>query len=358
MEIVRVNLGSRGYDIKIGRGILREIDFKQFGRTKYGIITDSNIKKLYGEKLQNIFIEQGLKMELFDFPAGEKSKNWEVAGSIGRELVKKDLDKGSLIIAVGGGVVGDLAGFVASIYKRGIGYVQIPTTLLAQVDSSIGGKTGVDVPQGKNLFGTFYQPKAVFADIDFLKTLPEEEIKNGLAEVIKYGMIRDAELFRYLEENYSSRTDDFYLSIIKRCCQIKAKIVEQDEKEEELRKILNYGHTVGHAIESAQGYKISHGRAVALGMICEGKISNEIELLNDEDLNRQNQLIKNIGLPTAYKGQLDDLIDIMKKDKKAKSGEIHFVFPVKIGEVKRENDQIAFPVDTSFIRKCLSGLAI
>ena len=354
MEIIKVNLSNRSYHIEIGKEILKEIDFRQFGASKYGIITDSNVKKLYGEDLQKFIQNQGLEVELFDFSAGENSKNWEVAGEIGRELVKKGFDRNSMIIALGGGVVGDLAGFVASLYERGIDYVQIPTTLLAQVDSSIGGKTGVNIPEGKNLFGSFYQPKAVFIDVEFLKTLPEEEMRNGLAEIIKYGMIRDSELFKYLEKNYSDRTDEFYLRIIKNSCQIKAKIVEQDEKEKERRKILNYGHTIGHAIESAQGYKISHGRAIALGMVYEGKISHKLGLLNEEDLNKQNQLIQAVGLPIIYEGNLNDLIEIMKKDKKAKSGEIYFVLPIKVGEVKQENSLVSFAVDTSFLEECLT----
>jgi len=354
MDIIKVNLGPRSYDIWIGKGILKEIDFSKFKANKYGIITDSNVRKLYGEGLQKLIRSQGLEVELFDFPAGEDSKNWEIAGKIGRELIKKEFDRYSMIIAIGGGVVGDLAGFIASFYKRGIGYIQIPTTLLAQVDSSIGGKTGVNIPEGKNLFGTFYQPKAVFIDIEFLKTLPEEEIRNGLAEIIKYGMIQDSELFEYLEKNYSDRTDEFYLRIIKSSCQIKTKIVGQDEKEEELRKILNYGHTIGHAIESAQGYEVSHGRAIALGMVYEGKILHKLGLLNEEDLNKQNQLIKNIGLPIVYEGLPGDLIEIMKKDKKVKSGEIYFVLPIKIGEVKKENGRISFPVTPSFLEECLT----
>jgi len=354
MNIVKVNLGPRSYDIQIGKGILKEIDFRKFEASKYGIITDSNVKKLYGEDLQKFIQNQGLEVELFDFPARESSKNWDLVGEIGRKLARKEFDKNSMIIALGGGVVGDLAGFAASFYERGISYVQIPTTLLAQVDSSIGGKTGVNIPEGKNLFGSFYQPKTVFIDVEFLKTLPEEEIKNGLAEVIKYGIIQDSELFEYLEQNPSDRTDEFYLRIIKRSCEIKTRIVERDEKEEELRKILNYGHTIGHAIETAKEYKgISHGEAIGLGMVYEGRISNKLELLSEKDLNRQNQLIQTVGLPIIYEGNPDDLIEIMKTDKKAKSGELYFVLPTKIGEVKQEGGRVAFPINISLVRGCL-----
>lgn len=353
MDIIKVNLGVRSYDIRIGKGILRETDFTEFGASKYAIITDSNVRNLYGEDLLKFIKNQSLGTELFDFPAGESSKNWEMAGKIGQELARKEFNKDSLIIALGGGVIGDLAGFIASFYKRGINYIQIPTTLLGQVDSSIGGKTGIDIPEGKNLFGTFYQPKAVIIDTNFLKNLPEEEIKNGLAEVIKYGMIKDAELFKYLEENYLNRTDEFYLKIIKESVKIKVRIIEQDEKETELRKIFNYGHTIGHAIETAEQYKISHGRAVWLGMAYEGKISSRMGLLSEEDLERQNKLIQAVGLPINYEGNPENLIEVMKRDKKAKSGEIYFVLPSKIGGVKQENGQVAFPINISLIKEAL-----
>lgn len=353
MDIVRLNLPDRSYDISIGKDILREIDFRKFRASKFAIITDFNTRRLYGEKLQRLIKKQKLQVELFSFPAGENSKNLKTAEKLGIELVKREFDRDSIIIALGGGVAGDLAGFVASIYKRGINYIQIPTTLLAQVDSSIGGKTGVDIPEGKNLLGSFYQPKAVFIDIEFLKTLPKEEIKNGLAEAIKYGMIQSYELFEYLEQNFLKRTDRFYLKIIKKSCEIKSRIAEKDEKEGDFRKILNYGHTVGHAIETAEEYKISHGEAVALGMVYEGKISNQIGLLDKKDLERQNKLIQNLGLPISYRGDINNLIEIMKRDKKAKLGEIYFVLPATIGKIKQVGKKVAFPVDISLVRKCL-----
>ncbi len=355
MSIIRVNLKDKSYEIKIGKGILKEINFRKFRASKCAIITDSDVKQLYGRKLTKIIKNQNLSVDLFDFPAGEKSKTLSRAGELGEKLVKKEFDRNSLIVALGGGVVGDVAGFVASFYKRGIDYIQIPTTLLAQVDSSIGGKTGVDISEGKNLFGVFYQPKAVFIDIDFLKTLPEKEIKNGLAEVIKYGMIQDAKLFTYLEQNSLNKNHEFYLQVIKKSCQIKAKIVGRDEKEEELRKILNYGHTIGHAIETVQKYKISHGEAIGLGMVYEGQISHRLGLLNKKDLERQNKLIQNMGLSITYKGNIDNLIEIMKRDKKSKSREIYFVLPTAIGKVKQKNKKVAFPVKISLIRETLNS---
>ena len=264
-----------------------------------------------------------------------------------------EFDRNSIIIAFGGGVVGDLAGYVASFYKRGIKYIQVPTTLVAQVDSSIGGKTGVDIPEGKNMFGHFHQPLTVLSDVNTLQTLPNKEIKNGLAEIVKYGMILDKELFEYVEQNFLNKPDEFYLKVIERSCRIKAEIVEQDEKEGELRKILNYGHTVGHAIETAENYKISHGEAVGLGMAYEGKIASKLGLLDKGDLSRQNRVIEAIGLPIRYNGNIDYLVEIMKRDKKNKSGKIHFILPTLIGAIKEENGKVAFTVEEFLVKECL-----
>lgn len=350
---VKVNLGIKSYPIEIGKDILLQTDFKKFGTGKYAIITDSNVRKLYGEDLLNLLKKQGLDAKLLDFPAGEKSKIPETAIYFGRELAKNNFDRNSIIIALGGGVTGDLAGFVASFYKRGIEYIQAPTTLLAMTDSSVGGKTGVDIPEGKNIVGYFHQPKAVITDIDTLKTLPQREIKNGFAEIIKYAVIRDEELFEFLEENCLSLKLEGYEKIIRRACEIKAEIVEKDEREKELRKILNYGHTIGHAIETAENYKISHGEAVGLGMVYEGMISVKLGLLSEKEIKRQNQLIKSFGLSVVYKGDVDRLIEIMRRDKKNKSGEIHFILPIKIGKVKEKDGQISFPVEESIIKECL-----
>lgn len=353
MKTIKVNLKEQNYDIKIGSGIFDKINFRNFKASKFAIVTDSNVKKLYGEKIKKLIQNQKLVVELFDFPAGEKSKNWIQAEKIGRKLAKKEFDRNSIIIGIGGGVTGDLAGFVASFYKRGIDYIQIPTSLVAQVDSSIGGKTGVDIPEGKNLFGYFHQPKAVFIDVDTLETLPEKEIRNGLAEIIKYGMTQDIELFEELEQNFPKRNKEFYLKIVEKSCEIKTRIVEKDEEEKELRKILNYGHTIGHAIETAKNYKITHGEAIGLGMAYEGKISVQLRLLDTKSLERQNQLIKNIGLPTSCKGNVDRLFEIMRKDKKVKSGKLYFILPNAIGKIKKGRRQVAFPVKEAIVRECL-----
>jgi 3-dehydroquinate synthase len=205
------------------------------------------------------------------------------------------------------------------------------------------------------MFGSFYQPKEVIIDINTLKTLPKEEIRNGIAEIIKYGVTQDSRLFSYTEKNFSKRNDEFYLNVIERSCRIKVGIIEKDEKEGELRKILNYGHTVGHAIEVAENYKISHGEAIGLGMVYEGKISTKLGLLGVEELEAQNQLIKSIGLPVTYGGNVDNLIEIMKRDKKNKNEELYFILPEEIGSVKEEAGQVSFPVEEFLIRECLQN---
>ncbi|MDD4901551.1 MAG: 3-dehydroquinate synthase [Patescibacteria group bacterium] len=352
VEII-VNLENNSYPIKIGKGIVAEENFKKFGCGKFAIITDSNVGKLYAVDLGKKLNQAGLFSKVFSFTAGEKSKTFATVISLGRKMIKNGFGRESMIIALGGGVVGDLAGFLASIFERGIKFIQIPTTLLAQVDSSIGGKTGVDMPEGKNLFGAFYQPVAVITAINFLNTLPKKEIKNGLAELIKYGTIKDAKLYEFLQNNYSNLGEKELVEIIERAAKIKAAIVSKDEKESGERTILNYGHTIGHAIETIENYKISHGEAVALGMVFEGKISNLLGLLSDADLSSQNELIHSAGLPTVYKGNINKLVEIMEYDKKAQSGSPRFVLPIKIGTVKQKEGQFAFAVEENIIRKSL-----
>jgi len=353
METVRVNIRDKSYDIEIAAGNLFQTDFRRFRGSKYAIITDTNVSELYGNSLENLLKSQGLDVDLIKIPAGESSKTPENATIIGRELAARGFDRDSVIIAIGGGVIGDLTGYIASFYERGIKYIQVPTTLLAQVDSSVGGKTGVDIPEGKNMFGSFYQPKAVIIDVKTLRTLPEKEIRNGLAEIIKYGMIQDAELFQDVEQNFHNKNDEFYLRVVKMSCRIKARVVELDERESEFRKILNYGHTVGHAIETAENYEISHGEAVGLGMIYEGRIAAKLGLLDKESSERQNRLIQKIGLPTTYNEDSNNLIEIMKRDKKNRQGQLYFVLPTSIGHVKKEGGKVAFPIDEALIRECL-----
>ncbi len=336
-------------------GIVAEENFKKFGCDKCAIITDSNVEKLYAKDLEKKLNQDGVISEIFSFPAGETSKTFATVISLGRKMIKSGFGRNSLIIALGGGVVGDIAGFLASIYERGIKFVQIPTTLLAQVDSSIGGKTGVDTPEGKNLLGTFYQPQTVICDINFLSTLPKKEIKNGWAELIKDGMIKDNRFFEFLQKKHSSLDEKDLAAIITSAVGIKAKIVSQDERESGERIILNYGHTIGHAIETIENYKISHGEAVALRMIYEGKISSLLGYLTAADLKKQNELILSVGLPVNYRGNIDKLIEIMRRDKKALDSNPHFVLPIKIGAVKNEGTKFAFAVEEKIIKRALES---
>lgn len=310
MYKLRVNLGKRSYKIVIGSGI-----FYQFGAylkkldigTDAFIITNVFLKNKYGAKVSKVLSANGFNYRFKLVADSEKAKSMETAGRVIKELARFDRKKKVFIIAFGGGVVGDLAGFVASVYKRGISYVQLPTTLLAQVDSAIGGKTAVDLDLGKNLVGAFYQPRLVFSEVNFLKSLDIMQVRCGMAEVIKYAVIKDQKLFSFLENKYQEimrRNPAALEVIINACSRIKAEIVAQDEKETSgLRSILNFGHTIGHAIEAAGGYKgYNHGQAVSLGMIAAVGLSKRLGLIDLELAVRIRNLIKLYGLPLKIKG--------------------------------------------------------
>lgn len=342
MRSMKVNLDKKtlsSYEIRIGRSIgdrMILLIAKNHKASRYVIITDTHVNGLYGRKLQNAMSEAGQNVSIIEIPAGESAKNMETVMDTARSLLALDADRGTVLIALGGGVVGDLTGFVASVYMRSIPYIQVPTTLVGQVDSSIGGKTAVDLPQGKNLLGTFHQPCAVFVDLEFLETLPQKEYENGLAEIIKYGIIEDDKMFALLEENMDaiqSRDPAYLLKIIETCCRIKKSIVEIDEREQGLRRILNFGHTVGHALEAVSGYALSHGEGVALGMIAAARLSAKMHYLADDELKRIESVIAKAGLPTkippAFAPQA--VIGRLKTDKKKKDGVIHFVLIKKIG---------------------------
>ena len=343
MEKVRVKLGERSYDICIGSNILGEIGarLKSFKTSpKIAIISNPAVFNLYGKKVLTSMKKAGFDVKTVIIPDGEKYKDINTVQKIYGELLKHRLDRKSALIALGGGVIGDITGFVASTYMRGIDYIQIPTTLLAQVDSSVGGKTGVNHKLGKNMVGTFYQPKLVWIDIDTLKTLPKRELVAGLAEVIKYGVIRDKKLFDFLEDNMRkiSYLDKNALHhIIKHSCEIKAGVVSKDEKESGLRAILNYGHTIGHAIETVTGYKkFLHGEGVAIGMHLEAKIAEIMGFLRIHDVLRIKALINSYGLPSEMPKNLNInyLMSSMKLDKKAVAGELKFILPERIGRVR------------------------
>ncbi len=331
------------YQIFIEKGLFEKIpsDIKtSFNFGKIAIITDSKVEKLYAERLKELFEKEGIKSEIFSFPEGEASKNIDTVISLARRMIQKKFDRKDIIVALGGGVTGDIAGFLASIYLRGIPFIQIPTTLLAQVDSSVGGKTGVDLPEGKNLIGTFYQPLRVYIDPDVLRTLPLSEVKNGLAEVVKYGCILKKRLFSFLKkrgkEIYELKAEDIEY-IIFESCRAKAWVVSKDEKEAGLRRILNFGHTIGHAIETELNYQVPHGLAVAVGMLVEAKLSEELKIAKKEVARPLENLLKKLELPyrlshLSEKLKPEKLLPHLAKDKKVWRGKLTIVLLEKIGK--------------------------
>ncbi len=342
MRTVKVNLDKKiscSYEIRIGRDILDRIILliaKDHKASRYVVITDDRVGGLYGKKFLGALKDIGLKASIIEFPAGEAAKNIKTVLDISAQLMETGADRETCLIALGGGVVGDMVGFTASIFMRSVPYIQIPTTLVAQVDSSIGGKTGVDLAFGKNLLGTFYQPRAVFANLSFLETLPEKEFNNGLAEIIKYAVIDDEKMFRQLEENMNvlkEREPKLLLNIVENCCQIKKSVVEIDEKEHGLRRILNFGHTLGHALEALSRFTVTHGEGVAMGMVAAARISEKTGYLKNSDTRRIETLIRKAGLPVKIPKSLDGekIIARLKMDKKRKGDIIHFVLLKKIG---------------------------
>jgi 3-dehydroquinate synthase len=340
-KIVQVGLGERSYPIFIRDGMLTHVgrDLRERKVAKrYGVISDDHVASLYGDRLMASLSEAGLAAELITFPRGEESKNLQTITNLSSELAARNFDRKDGLIALGGGVTGDITGFLASVYMRGIPFIQVPTTLLAQVDSSVGGKTGVDLPEGKNLVGTFYQPKAVYIDIDVLQTLPEQELLGGLAEVIKYGVIADADFFRFLADNRAAilaLDKPIITDTIARCCEIKAWVVEQDEREGDLRRILNFGHTIGHAIEAASDFKLIHGLAIAIGMAAVARLSAWSGHLSPALAAEITSLIQAYGLPVNIPAELDPgrIKGYLKADKKTVGGRVFYVLPERIGKV-------------------------
>ena len=343
MAIVKVPLGNCSYEINISPGLLAGLG-KECARQKLGqrcaIVSDSNVAPKFGRKVHLVLKKSGFDSVQIIFPAGETAKSLKSVQAGYDQLAAHRLERKSFIIALGGGVVGDLAGFVAATYLRGIPFVQVPTTLLAQVDSSVGGKVGVNLKAGKNLVGAFYQPRFVLCDLDTLRTLPEREFRAGLAEVIKYGIIYDAKLFTRLERDLSKllqRETKTLAVVIARCCEIKAEVVGQDETESGVRAILNFGHTIGHAIENISGYgKYLHGEAISIGQIAAAELSASLLGLPPGDVTRIRDLFQNAGLPTRLKlnaAQRKKLFAAMSLDKKVSGGEVKFVLAERIGKV-------------------------
>lgn len=343
MRVVKVPLGDRSYSILIGGGLLRRLGTAcrklNLGQ-RCAVITDRNVARHYGEVVRKHLIVAGFNCVSIIVPAGETAKSLTTVQRCYDQLAKHRLERKSFIVALGGGVVGDLAGFVAATYLRGIPFVQIPTTLLAQVDSSVGGKVGVNLKAGKNLVGAFHQPRLVLCDLDTLDSLPAREFRAGLAEVIKYGIIRDATLFRQLERDMPKllkRDAKTLAAVVARCCEIKAEVVGRDETESGLRQILNYGHTIGHAIEKSVGYgQYLHGEAIAIGQVAAANLSASSRRLPVNDVQRIQWLVERAGLPTKLTlntAQMKKLFAAMRLDKKVSEGQIKFVLAQKIGRV-------------------------
>jgi len=359
MRIVPVELGINSYKIFIGNALGQEIvNFCQNSSFSHKglIITDTNVGPRYGQWLQQLLHQGGICAGIYEIPAGEGSKSLAMAERLFTECIEMGLDRKSPVFALGGGVVGDLAGFVAASYMRGVPFVQVPTSLLAQVDSSVGGKVAVNHALGKNLIGAFYQPKAVFMDLDTLKTLPEREICTGLGEIIKYGIIYDKEFFRYLEENMeaaASLENQAAMYMTARSCEIKAEVVSQDEKELGLRAILNFGHTAAHAIEKNTGYsRYNHGEAVAIGMVCAAYISQALGMIAPGTAARVISLIESLHLPVRAEGCTVDMLyrDIFH-DKKTVGGKVNWILMEDIGSVTGRKD-----VPEQVVREAMSRI--
>jgi len=343
---IHVNLGERGYDIAVTSGDCSGLGPFARERTRGSLaflITDEHVSR-HATAAAEAMAAAGFRTATSTMPPGEARKSLESAAQLYDRLAELPADRKTLVVAVGGGVTGDLAGFVAATYARGLPLLMVPTTLLAMVDSSVGGKVGVNHPRAKNLIGAFHQPVGVWIDTATLVTLPDREYRSGLAEVVKYGVILDAELFAYLESNTASilgREPEAVRHIVARCCRLKADVVERDEREETgLRVVLNYGHTFGHAFETAAGYGAwLHGEAIAAGMVCASRLAERRGLITHALTERQQRLLADFGLPTApRRWPVADLLAAMHNDKKTLAGRLRLVLPRRLGQVDLFDD--------------------
>ena len=345
METITVALGQRSYPIHIGTGLLARVDLiaSRLPQKKVAIVTNRTVAPLYLSPLQQALAEAGVEVVTVTLPDGERFKNWETLNEIFDALMQKRCERSTTLLALGGGVIGDLAGFAAAVYQRGVPFIQLPTTLLAQVDSAVGGKTAINHPLGKNMIGAFHQPAAVIADTDTLSTLPARELAAGLAEIIKYGLIRDRAFFDWLEANVQrlvAREPEALAHAIERSCLVKAEIVALDEREEGERALLNFGHTFGHAIETGLGFgSWLHGEAVAAGMVLAARVAQKLGLLSVEEVTRASRLLSAAGLPIgAPEFGLERYLELMGHDKKVRAGRNRFILLRQIGEAFVSDD--------------------
>jgi 3-dehydroquinate synthase len=341
VQTIPVNLGERSYDIVVDPGVsnvLGERLLRLAKTEKVGVVTDRHVARHYLRRIVRSLKQAGLKPVSIVLPPGEQSKTLATTARVLDVLAKEKFERSSMLLALGGGVIGDLAGFAAAIYQRGIPFVQVPTTLVAQVDSSVGGKTGVDHRLGKNLIGAFHQPSAVFIDPETLRTLPRRELVAGLAEVIKYGIIADERFFAFLEEAMPALLDleeQAVIQAITRSCRIKALVVAEDERESDRRRILNYGHTIGHALESLGSYRgLIHGEAVGIGLVQEAELAAQLGFCGHDVTDRIRRLVQRAGLSDDIpKTTFSSLWGAMQHDKKVIGGKVVGVWPVSIGKV-------------------------
>lgn len=346
LRTVKVALGDRAYPIQLGNGILDQLPglIRETGiRGTIGIVTDSNVGPRYADRVREALEAAGHTVAIHTMPAGEPNKRLATVEAICGTFLAEGLDRTSLLLALGGGVVGDVAGYVAASFMRGIPFIQIPTTIVAQVDSSVGGKTGVNHPLGKNTIGAFHQPLAVLIDMELLQSLPDRELRAGLAEAIKHGIIADEALFSFMESRVTDilAMDREALAVpILRSCEIKAAVVAEDEKEHGARANLNYGHTFGHAIEAVTRYEtFLHGEAIALGMVAAGALSHTLGLVDTAFVTRQRALFEAYGLPVSWPElPADAVMAAMQKDKKVRAGTLKFIVADRIGHVVHRTD--------------------
>ena len=357
-QTVHVHLAERSYDIEIAAGNLDRAGplLTERARVTHAVlITDENVEEPHAAEAAESLAAAGVEVDLMVVEPGEATKSIDSAAALWEKLLAVGADRKSVVVAVGGGVVGDLAGFIAATYARGIRFFQVPTTLLAQVDSSVGGKVGINLPEAKNMVGAFLQPLGVLIDTATLETLDPREYRAGLGEVVKYGVILDAELFDYLEANVAGLLEadhDVLGHVIARCCRLKADVVEQDEREESgLRAVLNYGHTFGHAFEALLGYgELLHGEAVAIGMLCASRLAERLGRVDAELTARQHKLLSALGLPTEVpRLDGDRILRSMMHDKKVQHGRLRFVLPDALGHVELVGD-----VDAEDVRAALA----
>lgn len=350
-RVVRVAVGQYDYEVVVAPGALKELGQRLLALGNVGpvvLVTNPTVRTLYGKTTEASLREAGIDPVFAEIPDGERYKTMATLETILDAALSRGADRSSVIVALGGGVVGDLAGFAAATLYRGVRLYMVPTTLLAQVDSSVGGKTGINRPHGKNLVGAFHQPSGVLADTATLATLPEREYRAGLAEVIKYGVILDAEFFARLERNaeaLNARDPELLGEVVERCVQLKAYVVERDERERGLRRLLNFGHTVGHAVEKATGYsRLLHGEAVSIGMVVAARLSAVLGVCGPEVEARVRTLSSALGLPTAIPADVDPavVVDAVAYDKKAHGDKVVFVVAEAIGRcVQREIDRVS-----------------